>query len=137
MGAGTDAPRISMEGTATAAGRLITISTFFFFQAEDGIRDLTVTGVQTCALPISRDHLARGRGRHARPNQHREGPRALRADAGAAAPGAGRSYPQPRSRGASGLLRGARPPRGRVVRMRGGATAPPRVMRPAGCPRCS
>src|SRR2546430_4162083 len=28
-------------------------SLFFFFQAEDGIRDLTVTGVQTCALPIS------------------------------------------------------------------------------------
>src|SRR2546427_12274528 len=27
--------------------------TCFFFQAEDGIRDLTVTGVQTCALPIS------------------------------------------------------------------------------------
>src|SRR5256886_7505379 len=27
---------------------------FFFFQAEDGIRDLTVTGVQTCALPIYR-----------------------------------------------------------------------------------
>src|SRR2546427_4406803 len=26
----------------------------FFFQAEDGIRDLTVTGVQTCALPILR-----------------------------------------------------------------------------------
>src|SRR5437867_13181681 len=26
---------------------------FFFFQAEDGIRDRTVTGVQTCALPIS------------------------------------------------------------------------------------
>src|SRR2546430_16405417 len=25
---------------------------YFFFQAEDGIRDLTVTGVQTCALPI-------------------------------------------------------------------------------------
>src|SRR2546421_6455125 len=25
---------------------------FFFFQAEDGIRDLIVTGVQTCALPI-------------------------------------------------------------------------------------
>src|SRR2546430_16389354 len=28
------------------------MSFFFFFQAEDGIRDLTVTGVQTCALPI-------------------------------------------------------------------------------------
>ena len=26
---------------------------FFFFQAEDGIRDDLVTGVQTCALPIS------------------------------------------------------------------------------------
>src|SRR5215471_19294224 len=29
------------------------MSFFFFFQAEDGIRDLYVTGVQTCALPIS------------------------------------------------------------------------------------
>src|SRR2546430_3922728 len=29
------------------------VSVIFFFQAEDGIRDLTVTGVQTCALPIS------------------------------------------------------------------------------------
>src|SRR2546426_3922206 len=30
------------------------ISFFFFFQAEDGIRDYKVTGVQTCALPISK-----------------------------------------------------------------------------------
>src|SRR5438270_12075607 len=30
-------------------------SVHFFFQAEDGIRDLTVTGVQTCALPISKE----------------------------------------------------------------------------------
>src|SRR5438046_4886760 len=29
------------------------MSAFFFFQAEDGIRDWSVTGVQTCALPIS------------------------------------------------------------------------------------
>src|SRR5258706_1042123 len=28
---------------------------FFFFQAEDGIRDWSVTGVQTCALPILRE----------------------------------------------------------------------------------
>ena len=28
---------------------------FFFFQAEDGIRDWSVTGVQTCALPIFRE----------------------------------------------------------------------------------
>src|SRR5258707_11997438 len=33
---------------------------FFFFQAEDGIRDIGVTGVQTCALPISlRGHADR------------------------------------------------------------------------------
>src|SRR5207237_6865004 len=37
---------------------------FFFFQAEDGIRDSSVTGVQTCALPISQGG---GRGRQVRP----------------------------------------------------------------------
>src|SRR5256886_14508632 len=41
-------------------------SIFFFFQAEDGIRDLTVTGVQTCALPIclSWDTILRKRARY-------------------------------------------------------------------------
>src|SRR5215469_17137840 len=34
---------------------------FFFFQAEDGIRDLYVTGVQTCALPIYPQSLAEAR----------------------------------------------------------------------------
>src|SRR2546430_12664544 len=34
-------------------GSVLRIVDVFFFQAEDGIRDLTVTGVQTCALPIS------------------------------------------------------------------------------------
>src|SRR5207247_6141520 len=34
-------------------GLLCIIVSFFFFQAEDGIRDPLVTGVQTCALPIS------------------------------------------------------------------------------------
>src|SRR5690349_22034331 len=33
-------------------GSVIRPLVFFFFQAEDGIRDLYVTGVQTCALPI-------------------------------------------------------------------------------------
>src|SRR3712207_8944527 len=32
---------------------VVILSHFFFFQAEDGIRDIGVTGVQTCALPIS------------------------------------------------------------------------------------
>src|SRR5256885_13308882 len=33
---------------------------FFFFQAEDGIRDYKVTGVQTCALPITASQPERG-----------------------------------------------------------------------------
>src|SRR2546430_7219256 len=37
------------------------VGSFFFFQAEDGIRDLTVTGVQTCALPIWRVPLEQRR----------------------------------------------------------------------------
>src|SRR2546429_5390806 len=35
--------------------RVCLVSIFFFFQAEDGIRDVAVTGVQTCALPICCD----------------------------------------------------------------------------------
>src|SRR3712207_9537161 len=31
---------------------VVSVDQFFFFQAEDGIRDIGVTGVQTCALPI-------------------------------------------------------------------------------------
>src|SRR5690349_17134153 len=34
------------------SARVFSVFYFFFFQAEDGIRDLYVTGVQTCALPI-------------------------------------------------------------------------------------
>src|SRR5256886_5450222 len=44
----------------------------FFFQAEDGIRDLTVTGVQTCALPIS-PAAGRARDRSPRPPPPEEG----------------------------------------------------------------
>src|SRR5690606_39794779 len=38
---------------------------FFFFQAEDGIRDFHVTGVQTCALPILQERLPRRQGKRA------------------------------------------------------------------------
>src|SRR2546422_805710 len=43
-----------MRVRTLAAVRLSTLlfAHFFFFQAEDGIRDVAVTGVQTCALPI-------------------------------------------------------------------------------------
>ena len=38
---------------------LMLLLVFFFFQAEDGIRDTEVTGVQTCALPIFNEELGR------------------------------------------------------------------------------
>src|SRR2546430_5113996 len=66
---------------------------FFFFQAEDGIRDVTVTGVQTCALPISPD---RGAPRHpGLPRPARQDRQGLAAQPEAAPP--------------SGLLRLSRP----------------------------
>src|SRR3989454_11958165 len=37
---------------------VVDVCIFFFFQAEDGIRDYKVTGVQTCALPISEEIAA-------------------------------------------------------------------------------
>src|SRR5438270_10110590 len=42
-----------MEESRSGTPDLVLSRFIFFFQAEDGIRDLTVTGVQTCALPIS------------------------------------------------------------------------------------
>src|SRR5256885_5020953 len=53
------------------------MSVVFFFQAEDGIRDYKVTGVQTCALPISASapsRAARYRDRHRLPQER---PRSL------------------------------------------------------------
>src|SRR5262249_59784313 len=41
---------VLMDGSRARAG--LVVASFFFFQAEDGIRDWSVTGVQTCALPI-------------------------------------------------------------------------------------
>src|SRR5256886_4169496 len=45
---------VAIEDIFSSFNSLTFVFFFFFFQAEDGIRDLTVTGVQTCALPISR-----------------------------------------------------------------------------------
>src|SRR5256885_14169463 len=55
-----------MSEIAEAHGRL---RIFFFFQAEDGIRDYKVTGVQTCALPISTNGLRRSSRRRRWPQQ--------------------------------------------------------------------
>src|SRR5947209_9989702 len=43
-----------------ATNASVSASYFFFFQAEDGIRDIGVTGVQTCALPISEVRTFKG-----------------------------------------------------------------------------
>src|SRR5690349_3696411 len=48
-----DAQRQTREQARTVARPYFFVHTSFLFQAEDGIRDLYVTGVQTCALPIS------------------------------------------------------------------------------------
>ena len=42
-----------MEGIMNQFFKILFYFIIFFFQAEDGIRDIGVTGVQTCALPIS------------------------------------------------------------------------------------
>src|SRR5260221_7960993 len=44
---------LSLTPTMSLLSLTFFIFSFFFFQAEDGIRDHCVTGVQTCALPIS------------------------------------------------------------------------------------
>src|SRR5256885_3604564 len=53
---------VSVRGTCSSEpvgrkGQCGFIRMVFFFQAEDGIRDYKVTGVQTCALPIFREPL--------------------------------------------------------------------------------
>src|SRR6266498_4372635 len=65
----------------TAIRLLLAFVMFFFFQAEDGIRDADVTGVQTCALPIlglgRRGRLlvpARTLRRHAEPRRQADRP---------------------------------------------------------------
>src|SRR5207245_4322020 len=72
---------------------------FFFFQAEDGIRDATVTGVQTCALPIS----ARARSR-APPPRAPARPPYTRPSRGSRARSSGgrRAGPAARTRGRAG-----------------------------------
>src|SRR5712672_1154745 len=50
----------------------VSVCVVFFFQAEDGIRDKLVTGVQTCALPISRCGKEEQHGRGIEQQRHDE-----------------------------------------------------------------
>src|SRR5207245_6170996 len=75
----------------------------FFLQAEDGIRDATVTGVQTCALPIYR-------------RTGTEGVESARGESGGHRPRDLRRHgarPRPWPAGADGMRRGRRRDRGR------------------------
>src|SRR3712207_6902543 len=45
---------LNLKASYSASVNSNVVLYFFFFQAEDGIRDIGVTGVQTCALPIYR-----------------------------------------------------------------------------------
>src|SRR5690606_39586733 len=83
---------------------------FFFFQAEDGIRDFHVTGVQTCAIPILVRPAHPDRARAVRPLQGDRRGGARRPDAVAARP----------ERGAAAGLGGPRHPEGARGRRRGG-----------------
>src|SRR5258708_34432273 len=105
--------------------RVIGFIVLFFFQAEDGIRDDLVTGVQTCALPISRigrcSHIA-GHGSGIANDRRRAFP-------WKAAGGGGRSGPRAR--------RACRPPWGKKRSARRGASPPNAVRehpRPRGGP---
>src|SRR2546430_9403364 len=69
---------------------------FFFFQAEDGIRDLTVTGVQTCALPISHEGIPREE-RHADEGRRTARPRRAHRTYGEPRSVPGTLRPRPRS----------------------------------------
>src|SRR3989440_2563278 len=51
--------RSSMLSSCVSLYSVFFFCFFFFFQAEDGIRDLIVTGVQTCALPIFNARFSR------------------------------------------------------------------------------
>src|SRR3712207_6879009 len=77
---------------------------FFFFQAEDGIRDIGVTGVQTCALPIS----PRGRPRSAPLAGSRPDPAGAARGAVRLRDGSAPAAHARRRLGAAGLLAGDR-----------------------------
>src|SRR5256885_6735831 len=85
-------------GVATGVGAMIA-NVFFFFQAEDGIRDYKVTGVQTCALPISRANRRPAAAAGAAPPGHRAATRL----------GASWPAPCPDPDGATGPRRRSRP----------------------------
>src|SRR6516162_10563458 len=95
----------------------------FFFQAEDGIRDYKVTGVQTCALPISCEPAEQGRktfcggrgGKGTDEGEHRSIAHAPDTEREAHVPGIGRCAESSKGRKAGAVHRSAPPPDHRVT----------------------
>src|SRR3989441_4269800 len=106
---------------------------FFFFQAEDGIRDKLVTGVQTCALPICRvradSRRGRGRARQAAALRPRRSHRRLRlrppSPGGRRRPGAGPRLHDARARAPDPAVARALPARGHQGNAHAGAARAP------------
>src|SRR5256885_10974685 len=91
-----------------ALANVIMAFVLFFFQAEDGIRDYKVTGVQTCALPICRAVTAgmkRTSARNRPSNRSTDAAVVVAAVGLAARSGEGRVGKEGRSRGAPGHLK--------------------------------
>src|SRR3989449_10291176 len=106
---------------------------FFFFQAEDGIRDVAVTGVQTCALPISREGIVfRGGNRRrllqqVRRDRNARWLRTLRRDGGSGRPRC-RSHRVRETRGRSYVDRQTVLELGRAVGEDGAPIRPPALV---------
>src|SRR2546430_17431141 len=101
---------------------------FFFFQAEDGIRDLTVTGVQTCALPIWANFDSVGS-----PTRTYSDPRSAKATFALFAPMESVSSPTTKRKAKSRVpLVRRRPPAAIIARLTPLVPAPPGPYRNAG-----
>src|SRR5690606_40418145 len=87
---------------------VVGVVVLFFFQAEDGIRDFHVTGVQTCALPISRPAVSAA----APPREHRRKQRRPRTGGGGRANRPGSARGAGGERGREGCGNGTGPARG-------------------------
>src|SRR5256886_3724434 len=119
----------AVEESASARGvrKVVRARCVFFFQAEDGIRDLTVTGVQTCALPISKRRVLAGLRVHRRslaPSRgaFRAGPRQRGARAERVLRGRLEEPQGPGDGGCGALVRGL-PVRARAHQLRAAAYA--------------
>src|SRR2546429_432613 len=105
---------------------------FFFFQAEDGIRDVAVTGVQTCALPISSRETGGASTLSGCASNSAAGKTLRKAPKPRCVPSQPNTFPRPRAPAPRGVLR-----RGVRTRQPTRAAIPASFPRVDSFPRCS